>query len=108
MDVELNYTLSTTKLKEKCLQGDDYQRMELHHIPGVWRDDWFKIIACLMFMLLVIVLPSVAIAVHGLLEPEELDQMDQEQQEDIKTLQQHMGDAKEDIHKLKEDIQKLS
>jgi len=107
MDVELNYTLSTTKLKEKCLQGDDYQRMELHHMQKVLHDDWFKILVCLMLMLFVIVLPSAAIAVQGLLEPDDTDQIDQEQTEDINTLKKDMGSMKDAIRKLKEDIQNL-
>jgi len=102
MDAELRYAAQTSKLADRCMAGD-LHRMKMPQIQRIWHNHWSTILLCLVLMFCVIVMPSVAIALHGLIQPEELDKVDREQNRDIDKLQEELREVKEYIAKLKEE-----
>jgi len=102
MDAELMYAAENTNLEERCLAGE-LHRMQIPQIKELWHTHWATILFCLVLMFCVIVMPSVAIALHGLIQQDALDKVDTEQNSDIHELHKQMRQVKAYIAKLEKE-----
>eukprot|EP00429_Kryptoperidinium_foliaceum_P104949 CAMPEP_0176249980 /NCGR_PEP_ID=MMETSP0121_2-20121125/34250_1 /TAXON_ID=160619 /ORGANISM="Kryptoperidinium foliaceum, Strain CCMP 1326" /LENGTH=106 /DNA_ID=CAMNT_0017589683 /DNA_START=27 /DNA_END=347 /DNA_ORIENTATION=+ len=92
MNAELLYAANNSNLTDRCNHGAD--RMKMTDINSMWHKKWNTIMLCLVLMFCVIVMPSVTIVLHGLIQPGELSKVDQEQKTIIDKLQDELCQVK--------------